>query len=163
MLIMYGGLAIAGLAAFAMMDLVPVIHLVYLVLFFIMAYFMIASMMAGVGSAVNELRDAQSLITPAMMVLMIPLLLWFPISEHPNGMLATITSFIPPLIPFVMILRVTAANEPIALWQIIASLVWGYVTMIGMIWMCAKIFRIGILMYGKPPSIRELIRWVRYA
>ena len=103
-----------------------------------------------------------SLITPAMLLLMIPLLLWSPIINDPNGLLATVTSFIPPLIPFVMILRVTAATEPVPIWQIIATIVAGYCWMLVMIWMCAKIFRVGVLMTGKPPTPIELLRWVRY-
>jgi ABC-type Na+ efflux pump permease subunit len=162
MLAMYGGLGIASMIALAKMDLIPTLHLVYLTLYFFMAFFMIASIMAGVGSAVSELREAQSLITPAMMLLMVPLLLWFPIINDPNGVLATITSFIPPLIPFVMILRVTSASEPVPFWQIIATLVAGYSWMIVMIWMCAKIFRVGVLMTGKPPTPIELLRWLRY-
>jgi ABC-2 type transport system permease protein len=162
MLLMYGGAGLAAMTALAMMDLIPPILLVYLLLYFIMAFFMIASIMAGVGSAVSELRDAQSLITPAMLVLTVPLLLWLPISNSPNGVLATITSFIPPLTPFVMILRVTTATEPVPLWQIVASLVTGYCWMVVMVWMSAKIFRVGVLMYGKPPTPFELLKWVNY-
>lgn len=162
MLLMYGGAGLAAMTALAMMDLIPPILLVYLLLFFIMAFFMIASIMAGVGSAVSELRDAQSLITPAMLVLTVPLLLWLPISNSPNGVLATVTSFIPPLTPFVMILRVTTATEPVPLWQIVASLVTGYCWMVVMVWASAKIFRVGVLMYGKPPTPFELLKWVSY-
>jgi ABC-2 type transport system permease protein len=123
---------------------------------------MIASIMAAIGSAVNELREAQSLMTPAMLVLMIPLFLWLPISTSPNGLLATVTSFIPPLIPFVMILRV-AGDEVIPMWQIVLSLLIGYPAMVAMVWMAARVFRVGVLMYGKPPSPVELIKWVRYS
>ena len=158
---MYLAMAMAGLAAAAAADLIDWQDLIYFVLYYVMAYFMIASIMAAIGSAVNELREAQSLMTPAMLLLMIPLMLWLPISDSPNGTLATVTSFIPPLIPFVMILRVTG-GEPIAQWQIIASLVVGFGSMFAMIWMAAKIFRIGVLMYGKPPSPLELIKWLRY-
>ncbi len=159
---MYLALGIAGLIAAAMFDLVDTMDLVYFGLYYVMAYFMIASIMAAIGSAVNELREAQSLMTPAMLLLMVPLMLWLPISDSPNGMLAQVTSFIPPLIPFVMILRVTG-GEAIPMWQIVTTLVWGYVTMLGMIWLSAKIFRVGVLMYGKPPSPMELIRWARYS
>lgn len=162
MLIIYAGLGVGSLAALSMMGLIPPILLVYLGLYFVMAYIMVASIMAGIGSAVSDLRDAQSLITPVMILLMVPLILWLPISESPNGMLATITSFIPPLTPFVMILRVTASSEPVALWQIVATLVWGYAASIIMLWMAARVFRIGVLMYGKPPTPLELIRWLRY-
>ncbi|MCA9285474.1 MAG: ABC transporter permease [Phycisphaerales bacterium] len=163
MLLAYGGLGLAGLFAMASLDLVPISHLVFLGLYFVMAYFMIASIMAGVGSAANDIHEAQSLVTPAMLVLMLPLMLWFPISENPNGMLATVTSFIPPLIPFVMILRVTAANEPVAAWQIALSLVEGYAAMVGMVWLASRVFRIGVLVQGKTPSPRELLRWMWYA
>jgi ABC-2 type transport system permease protein len=159
MLVMYGGLGVAGLSAAAMMDLVPVLHLVYLGVFFIMAYFMVAAMMSAVGSAVSDLREAQSLVGPVMMVLVVPLMLWMPIVQNPNGMLATVAGFVPPAIPFVMILRLTAATEPIPLWQTIASIAWGFACAWGMLWLAARIFRVGVLMQGKPPTPRELIRW----
>lgn len=159
MLVMYGGLGLAGLSAVAMMDLVPPMHLVYLVIFFIMAYFMVSSMMAAVGSAVSDLREAQSLVGPVMMLLIVPLMLWMPIIQNPNGPLATIAGFVPPAIPFVMILRLTAATEPIPLWQTALSIVWGFACAFGMLWLAARIFRVGVLMQGKPPTPRELIKW----
>jgi ABC-2 type transport system permease protein len=160
-LLMYGSAVMAGLLAFALGDLVPVLHLVLFAIYFVIAYFMIATIMAAVGSAVNELRDAQSLMGPIMLVMVIPMIIWPVLSEHPNGMLATITSFTPPLLPFVMILRVTASTEPIAIWQIVLSIGVGIVSVVAMIWMCARIFRIGVLMQGKPPSILQLAKWIR--
>lgn len=159
----YGGLAIAGLAAAALLDLVPAGHLALFAVYFAMAYFMMASMLAAVGSAVSELRDAQSLMGPVMIVMVVPLILWLPISEDPNGLLATVASFVPPLTPFVMILRTTGSAEPVALWQIAATIVWGAATTVGMVWLAARIFRVGVLMQGKPPSPLELLRWVRRA
>jgi ABC-2 type transport system permease protein len=158
---MYMGMAAVALTAMAYADLIEWHSIVYFAIYYVMAYFMIASIMAAIGSAVNELREAQSLITPAMLVMMIPLMLWLPISDSPNGALATVTSFIPPLIPFVMILRVTG-GEAIPFWQIPATIVIGYAAMLGMIWMASKIFRVGVLMYGKPPTPIELLKWVRY-
>ncbi len=163
MLVMYGGLAIAGLAAAAMNDLVTPQMLALMVVYFIMAYGFVAIMMASVGSAVNDMREAQSLVGPVMVILIVPLMLWLPISEQPNGMLATIMSFVPPAIPFVMILRVTASSEPIAAWQIAASIVWGFTCAFGFLWMGTKIFRVGVLMQGKPPTPRELLKWIRMA
>lgn len=159
MLVMYGGLGIAGLSAAAMLDLVPFTHLLYLVVFFVMGYLMVAAMMSAVGSAVSDLREAQSLVGPVMMVLIVPVMLWLPIVENPNGMLATVTSYIPPATPFVMIMRLTAATEPIPLWQTITATLWGFVCAIGMMWLAARIFRVGVLMQGKPPSPKELFRW----
>jgi ABC-2 type transport system permease protein len=161
MLLMYGGAAMVGLVTFALLDLIPVSHLLYLVVYFTMAYFMIASIMAAVGSAVTELRDAQSLIGPIMIILIVPLALWPILSEHPNGLVATITSFTPPLIPFVMILRITASTETVAIWQIITSMLVGFAAVIAMIWGCARIFRIGVLMQGKPPNLLQLLKWIK--
>lgn len=159
----YGGLAITGLAAAALLDLVPMGHLILFGVYFTMAYFMIASLLAAVGSAVTELRDAQSLMGPVMLVMVVPLILWLPISEDPNGLLATVASFVPPLTPFVMILRTTGSAEPVAAWQIAATIVWGAATTVGMVWLAARIFRVGVLMQGKPPTPLELLRWVRRA
>ncbi len=159
----YGGLAIAGLAAATLLDLVPIGHLALFGVYFLMAYFMIASMLAAVGSAVSELRDAQSLMGPVMLVMVVPLILWLPISEDPNGALATVASFVPPLTPFVMILRTTGSAEPVAAWQIAASILWGAAATVGMVWVAARIFRVGVLMQGKPPTPLELFRWVRRA
>ncbi len=161
MVSMYLALGVAALIAFAAADLINWTDLIWFALYYVMAYFMIASIMAAIGSAVNELREAQALMTPAMLVLMIPLMLWLPISDSPNGTLASAASFIPPLIPFVMILRITG-GEAIPFWQIPATVIWGYAAMIGMIWMSSKIFRVGVLMYGKPPTPMELLKWVRY-
>jgi ABC-type Na+ efflux pump permease subunit len=159
---MYLGMGLVALVGLAAADLIEWQTLVYFALYYVMAYFMIASIMAAIGSAVNELREAQSLMTPAMLVLMIPLMLWLPISSSPNGTLATVTSFIPPLIPFVMILRVSG-DEPIPMWHVALSLAIGYPAMLAMVWMAARIFRVGVLMYGKPPSPLELIKWARYS
>ncbi len=159
MLVMYGGLGIAGLSAATMMDLVPLMHLVYLGIFFVMAYVMVSAMMAAVGSAVSDLREAQSLVGPVMMLLIVPLMLWMPIVQNPNGTLATVMTFIPPASPFVMILRLTAAMEPIPIWQTILSIVWGFGCAFGMLWLAARIFRVGVLMQGKPPTPRELVKW----
>ncbi|MEY5060538.1 MAG: hypothetical protein RIS45_459 [Planctomycetota bacterium] len=159
MLVMYGGLGIAGLSTAALMDLVPIAHLVYLAIYFVMAYLMVASMMSAVGSAVSDLREAQSLVGPVMMILMVPLILWAPIIDNPNGWLATVVSFVPPATPFVMILRLTASTEPVPMWQTLASIVWGFACAVGMLWIASRIFRVGVLMQGKPPTPKELLRW----
>tara|TARA_B100001059_G_scaffold233860_1_gene274906 strand:+ start:2763 stop:4118 length:1356 start_codon:yes stop_codon:yes gene_type:complete len=161
-LVMYGGLGIIALVAMSQADLIPPRMIIYLLLFFIMAYFMIASIMASVGSAVSDLHDAQSLIGPAMIVLILPMILWMPISESPNGTLAVVTSYIPPLIPFVMILRVTASGDPVPFWQIAIALIEGFAAVLAMMWMCSRIFRVGVLMQGKAPSPLQLIKWIRY-
>jgi ABC-type Na+ efflux pump permease subunit len=158
----YSALGIAGLIALSSLGLISASQLAAFVVYFFMAYFMVAALMAAVGSAVSDLRDANSLLTPVMILLMIPLMLWMPISQSPNGTVATVMSFVPPAIPFVMILRV-AAEESVPLWQLGVSIVWGFTCTLGMVWAASRIFRVGVLMTGKPPSPLELIRWIRYA
>ena len=67
----------------------------------------------------------------------------------------------PPAIPFVMVLRV-ASDEGVPVWQIPVTVIWGYACTLGMIWGAARIFRVGVLMYGKPPSPVQLLKWLRY-
>ena len=161
MLLMYGGVGLAGLGAAAMLDVVPLQHLLWMLVWFPLAYFTVAAIMVSIGSAVSDLREAQSLIGPAMLALTIPLMLWLPIVESPNGMLATISSFVPPAAPFVMILRLTAANEPVPMWQALLAVFVNVITVAAILWAGARIFRVGVLMQGKPPSPMELLRWIK--
>jgi ABC-2 type transport system permease protein len=160
MLAMYGGVALSGLGAVAMLDVVPPSHIVWLVVWFPIAYFMVAAIMASIGSAVSDLREAQSLVGPAMLALMVPLMLWLPIVENPNGPLAVAFSFIPPASPFVNVLRLTAANEPVPLLQSILAVLVGIASVAALLWAGARIFRVGVLMQGKTPTPRELLRWI---
>ena len=161
MLLMYGGVGLAGLGAAAMLDVVPLQHLLWMLVWFPLAYFTVAAIMVSIGSAVSDLREAQSLIGPAMLALTIPLMLWLPIVESPNGMLATVSSFVPPAAPFVMILRLTAANEPVPMWQALLAVFVNVLTVAAILWAGARIFRVGVLMQGKPPSPMELLRWIK--
>lgn len=162
-LIMYGSLAIAALVALAFTDLLSVSILLWCGFFFMVAYFTIASIMAAVGSAVSDLREAQTLIGPVMIILMIPFLLWMPISENPNGTVAVVCSFLPPIQPFAMIMRLAASTEPIPTWQTTLGAIIGLLSVFGFVWTASRIFRVGVLMQGKPPSPIELLRWIRRA
>ncbi|HYD00506.1 MAG TPA: ABC transporter permease, partial [Phycisphaerales bacterium] len=162
MLVIYGGAGVLGLIAAAMADFVDLSNLIYLGIYFVIAFALIACLMAAVGSAVNDVREAQSLLGPIMIVLFIPMMLWMPILRNPNSMFAQVTSFIPPISPFVMVLRI-AGSEQIPTWQIPASIAAGLLSVAVFLWAAAKIFRIGVLMYGKPPNIATLIKWVRMA
>jgi ABC-2 type transport system permease protein len=161
LVVIYATLPLVGLFAFDQQDKVELVNIAYLFIYFFMAFFMVGSIMAAVGSAVTDIREANTLITPVMIMVWIPWILWMPISQAPNGPVALAFSFIPPAVPFIMILRL-AADEPVPLWQVGASIVWGYACVVGMIWMAAKIFRVGVLMYGKPPSPFQMLKWVRY-
>ncbi len=162
LMIIYGGLSGAALLVFGVGDILTLQSIVLLFVYFILAYFMIASLLAAVGSAVNDLREAQALQTPVMMFTMLPYLFWMPISRNPNGTLALVLSFIPPINPFVMIMRVTSTDPP-PMWQILVSLLTAGLGAWFCLWLAAKVFRVGLLMFGKPPNIATLIKWIRMA
>lgn len=161
-LTVYASAGIVALLSATMFDLIDPMMLVYLVIYFMIAFASMACLFAAVGSAVSDIREAQSLIGPVMIVLIIPMALWMPILQNPNSTFAQVCSFIPPISPFVMILRL-AGTESVPVWQIPATMLLGVLTVIVMAWIAAKIFRIGVLMYGKPPNISTLIRWIRMA
>lgn len=158
----YAALGVGGLVTFRQMHLIEPMLLVYLVIYFVIAFFLVASLMAAIGSAVNDIREAQALMGPVMIVLIIPMMLWLPISRNPNSMFAQICSFIPPINPFIMVIRL-AGSEKIPAWQIPASMAIGIVAAVIAAWAAAKIFRIGVLMYGKPPNFTTLLKWIRMA
>jgi ABC-2 type transport system permease protein len=161
-LVAYSGMGMLGLVAASMMHIVDPANLVYLAVYFVIAFALIACLMAAVGSAVSDIREAQSLMGPVMIVLIIPMMLWFPILRNPNSTFATVCSFIPPISPFVMVLRLSG-SEKIPAWEVPASMAVGFASVFVFAWAAAKIFRIGVLMYGKPPNFPTLIRWIRMA
>lgn len=158
----YASIGVGALVNFQMLSFVDLGNLGYLAVFFFIAFFLLAAMMAAIGSAVNEMREAQSLMGPIMIVMMVPMILWLPITRDPNGTLATVLSLVPPISPFAMILRI-AASEPVPFWQVALSIVIGIAAVFFTVRLAAKVFRVGVLMYGKPPNFRTLIRWVRMA
>jgi len=95
-------------------------------------------------------------------VLIIPWVLWMPISRAPDSTFAVVTSFLPPINPFVMLIRMASSTPP-PWWQVWLSIAVGVASVYAALWFAAKVFRVGLLMYGKPPNIRTLVKWVRMA
>ena len=160
MLALYAGLGILALVSFAATGLLDPWLLFYLAVFFLIAFVVLAAMMAAIGAAVNELREAQTLLTPVMLVVMLPMMLWLPISRDPNSLFATVLSLAPPVNPFVMMLRISSSAPP-PMWQVWLSIGIGVASAVAAVWFAGKVFRIGLLMHGKPPSFMTLLRWVR--
>jgi ABC-2 type transport system permease protein len=161
-LALYVVMGIALLVSFALFGLVDIRLLLYLAIFFVIAFLVIGSLMAAIGAAVNEMKEAQSLMGPIMIMLVAPLMLQVPISQNPNSTFSTVISFIPPVNAFTMLIRM-ASSAPPPLWQVWLSIAVGVASVFGAVWFAAKVFRIGLLMYGKPPDFATLIRWVRAA
>lgn len=129
--------------------------------FFIVGFFMYATFYAALGAAFNDIKEAQQAASSLGFMFVLPVILMFPVINDPDGTLATVTSLVPPFTPLLMMLRVAVKTPP--LWQIALGYVGAVAFAVFMVWVAAKIYRIGILMYGKKPTLKELVRWVRYA
>lgn len=126
--------------------------------YFLLGYLLYAAILVGLGSVCNNLKEAQNLMLPVQLVQMLPILLMVPIGRDPNGTLAQVLSYIPPLTPFVMMNR--AAGPPSGMEYVITTLLL-IVSIVAALWFAAKIFRIGILLTGKPPGFLQILRWLR--
>jgi ABC-2 type transport system permease protein len=159
---LYIAMGLALLTSFAVFGLINPWLILYVVIFFLILYLVIGSFMMAAGSAVNDMREAQSLMMPIMLVLIVPWVLWMPISRDPNSLLSIALSFTPPINSFAMMLRM-ASTAPPPWWQVWLSIAIGGLSVVAAVWFAAKVFRIGLLMYGKPPNLKTLIRWARSA
>jgi len=134
--------------------------LAWFVLFLVMSILMFGSVFIAVGAACSDLKDSQGMMTPVMMLLMVPIFMWMPVLKAPDGTMATVMSLVPTAAPFLMMLRISLAPGPPG-WQIALSAVLMAVTTVAAVWAAARIFRVGILMQGKTASLGEMMRWVR--
>jgi ABC-2 type transport system permease protein len=132
----------------------------WFVLFLLMAVTLYGSLFIAIGSACSDLKDAQNLMTPAMMLIMIPALMWPAITRAPQSMLSVGASLFPPATPFLMLLRLALEERPPA-WQVGLSVLLTLLTTMLIVWAAGKIVRTGLLMQGKGVGFRELVRWVR--
>lgn len=138
----------------------PTAYLVYPVIFFLAGYFLYASLYAALGSMVSSDEDLQQVQMPVTLVLVACFILFPVIQRAPNSALAVALTLFPFSSPILMVFRITVQTPPF--WQIALSLAICIVTIVGVIQLSAKIYRVGILMYGKRPSLVELLRWLRY-
>lgn len=132
---------------------------VYLLLFLVGGYLFYSSIYAAIGSAVDNIQDASQLTTIAVLPIIVGMVLSPSVVSDPMSSYATWVSIIPFTSPMVMMARIPFG---IPFWEIALSIVLLYLTFLFMIWLAAKIYRVGIFMYGKKPTITELIRWARY-
>ena len=133
--------------------------IIYLILFLIGGFLFYAALNAAIGSAVDNVQDASQLQSVVMVPIILGLVMSMSVVSDPNSTLATILSMIPFTSPMTMMTRIPFG---IPTWEIITSLVILYASFIGMVWVASKIYRVGIFMYGKKPSIKELIKWINY-
>lgn len=138
---------------------VPVGLILAFVFYFLSGYFIYSTLFAAVGSAVDQEQDAAQLQTPITIPIIIPILIIFPVMSNPDSTLAIVTSLIPLFSPILMIVRVAATDVPI--WQGALSIVLQFLTFFGALWVASKIYRVGILKYGKKPTFGDLLKWLR--
>ena len=127
--------------------------------YFIGGFILYASFMGAIGAAVDSDEDAQQLMMPVMMPLIFSVILLFAVAKNPEGQLAFWASMIPLTSPVIMMVRIPFGAPA---WQIILSMVILLGTILGSIWMAGKIYRTGILMYGKKVTIKEVFKWLFY-
>ena len=135
--------------------------LLILVLCFLGGYLFYAALFAAVGSAVEQESDAQSLTIPVTLPAIVPMLFLFPMLEQPDSTLSVVLSILPPFSTVLLPVRVAVTDVPF--WQIALSLGLLALAFVAAIWVAARIYRVGILMYGKKASFRDLAKWVRTA
>jgi ABC-2 type transport system permease protein len=152
-----GGLIAASMQG--MGDAVSGAQIGWFLVYYLLGFLMISSLMVAIGSACNTVKEAQNLMAPLSMMLALPMILAMTTMQDPNGTLATVASFIPPFTPFMMMARMAGAPAPPEwqVWATLAVLILGtYIA----IRLAARVFRVGILLYGQPPSLKQIWRWM---
>jgi ABC-2 type transport system permease protein len=132
-----------------------------LLLFFILGFIFYSSLYAAVGASVNTEQEAQQAVQPMLILLVATAIFINPILINPTSRLATVMSLLPFSAPIIMPLRLALGSVP--WYELVGSLVGVFLACLGATWLAARIYRVGLLMYGKRPTLREMGRWVSYS
>ena len=152
------GAASAGPMPLSLPSMNPDLFFVFL-LFFALGFLFFAAAYASVGAMSNTTQDAGQLQMPVMMFIIAGFFSVFALIRDPNGTAAQVLSYVPPLAPFVVPMRYSIS--PLSAPQLIGSIVITILGMLAAVWVASRIYRVGILMYGKRASFREVFRWIR--
>ena len=143
-----------------LMNLPLISTFIYFILYFLLGYLLYSSLYAAIGAAVDNETDTQQFMLPIMLPLMLGVYIGFAtVINDPHGTVATVFSMIPFTSPIVMLMRIPFG---VPWWQILISLTLLLFTFLGIVWLAAIVYRVGILLYGKKISYKELMKWVRY-
>lgn len=134
-------------------------HIVLMLTYFVLGYLFFAAVFVATGAPLSTEQEAQQVTSYVSIVLVFPIALAVPAMQNPDSMIVKVLSLIPFLTPTMMTLRLSIQMP--ALWEIVLSLVLLALSTVGMMWAASKIFRIGILVTGKKPNLKELWRWIR--
>ncbi|MCC6165141.1 MAG: ABC transporter permease [Acidobacteria bacterium] len=152
----------SGLVALAQVDYMGVIPwgiLPWFALFLVIAVVLYGSLFIAIGAACSEIKDAQGMMTPAIILTILPLLVWIQVVQNPDGAIATGFSLVPFWSPYLMLMRLALPPGP-PLWQLALAVVGSVATTIAIVWAAGRILRVGLLMQGKTASYREMARWI---
>jgi ABC-2 type transport system permease protein len=138
----------------------PLSTLVYLVIFFLAGYFLYAALYATVGAIVSSEEDAQQMQWPVTLLVIMAFVPFGIILHDPNSPASVVLSLVPFFAPILMFLRIALQTPPF--WQIALSLALLVLTTVGLIRFAGRVYRVGVLMYGKRPSLVEVLRWLKY-
>ncbi|WP_339651784.1 ABC transporter permease [uncultured Maribacter sp.] len=142
------------------------VMLIFFIIYFVLGYLIYSSIYAAIGAAVDNETDTQQFIFPVILPLMLAIYVgFFSVFSNPNGPIAVAFSLFPLTSPIVMLMRLPwgIGEGGVPVWQLISSILILIATFIGIVWVAAKIYRVGILMYGKKPSYKELYKWLKYS
>jgi ABC-2 type transport system permease protein len=148
---------LGGLAAYGVTPL----QLIFFVLYFILGFFLYSALSAGLGATVSQESEVQQFSMIIVLPQVIGLALIVYILSNPGAWPVVLLSLFPPCTPIVMCLRMAAMAVPA--WQLALSLVLMVLSIYGMMWVASRIYRVGILMYGKRPTLPEILRWLKYS
>jgi len=150
-------LGLGGLAAYGVTPL----RLIFFVVYFILGFFLYSALSAGLGATVSQESEVQQFSMIIVLPQVIGLVLTVYILGNPGAWPVVLLSLFPPCTPIVMCLRMAAMAVPV--WQLALSLVLMVLSIYGMVWVATRIYRVGILMYGKRPTLPEMLRWLKYS
>lgn len=140
---------------------IPGLTIAAFIVFFLLGYFLYAALYAALAAPFNNEQEAQQLLMIPTMLLVLASTTWFFAFNQPNGLMAVVLSFFPLTSPLLMFMRISVQPPPA--WQIGLSVALLVASIWGMAWLAGRVYRIGILMYGKKPTIPEIFRWIRQA
>ena len=132
----------------------------YFLLFFVLGFLIYATLYAAIGSTAESASDVQQVAFPVTMLLVVPFILLQGVVQNPSGTGSVILSMIPFFAPILMLGRIFTETPP--WWQIVITVVIMIGTFFGCLWVAARIYRVGILMYGKKFKPREILKWIKY-
>ena len=153
-------LASAGAIGVVTLPEITPLMLASFVVFYLLGYFFYASLYAAIGASVNTVQEAQGLVFPVLVPIILAMVMWPAVLQAPDGTLAVTVSMIPGMSPLIMFLRIVVLTPP--MWQILLSIALLVLGILGVVWVASRVYRVGILMYGKKPTFPEIVRWVRH-